>query len=128
MQQVLASAHTLLNEAVDIAGTTVVAAHMSGVSAGDVRTLATDLRARLGTKSGVIALIGGSDKPAVVVATTQEARDQKLQAGSLIAKACEVLGGRGGGKDDLAQGGGLDMDKIPAALTAVKAAVAEVLS
>ncbi|MGL5405536.1 MAG: alanine--tRNA ligase [Propionibacteriaceae bacterium] len=128
LQQVLVRANNILDEAIDIAGTTVVAAQVPGVTAGDLRTLATDLRARLGARSGVIALIGGSDKPAVVVATTQEARDHDLQAGSLIARACEVLGGRGGGKADLAQGGGLDMNKIPEALTAVRTAVAEVLN
>jgi alanyl-tRNA synthetase len=60
----------------------------------------------------------------VIVATNQAARDAGVRAGELARKASQRLGGGGGGKDDLAQGGGTDAGEIPAALEAVRAAVA----
>ena len=59
------------------------------------------------TRPAVVAVVGGTpDKPAVVIATTEGARHRGLSAGELVRVASEALGGRGGGKDDLAQGGG----------------------
>ncbi len=62
-------------------------------------------------------------KPVVVIATTSAARESGNQAGKLVGLACRELGGGGGGKPDLAQGGGSDVDAIPAAVAAVKAAL-----
>ncbi len=61
------------------------------------------------------------DKPAVIVATTAEARSAGIKAGALARLAAGVLGGGGGGKDDIAQGGGSDVAAIPAALEAIAA-------
>jgi alanyl-tRNA synthetase len=57
------------------------------------------------------------------VATTQGARDRGLNAGDLLKTAAPLIGGRGGGKPDLAQGGGSDPEGIPGALSAVRDAV-----
>ncbi len=98
------------------------------VSGGDLRTLALELRNRRQHQAAVIALFGGTaEKPAVVVATTEGARHRGLKAGELVTTASQTLGGRGGGKDDLAQGGGSDANRIPDALTAVEHAVGHVL-
>ncbi len=59
------------------------------------------------------------DKPAVIVATNQAARDAGAKAGSLAKHAAATLGGGGGGKDDLAQGGGSDSAAIGAALSGI---------
>ena len=56
------------------------------------------------------------DKPVVIVATNQAARDAGVKAGALARDCAGILGGGGGGKDDLAQGGGTDVAAIPAAL------------
>ena len=58
-----------------------------------------------------------------MVATTTGARERGLRAGALVKDACAALGGRGGGKDDLAQGGGSDSTGIDKALASVEAAV-----
>jgi len=93
-------------------------------SADDLRLLATTVRERLGSEPAVVALAArAGEKPVVIVATNQGARDAGVNAGVLAKTAAGVLGGGGGGKADLAQGGGTDVDAIPAALSAVAAAI-----
>lgn len=96
-----------------------------GIAAGDLRTLVTDLRARLGEDApSVVAVTGSADgKAALVVATNASAREKGLRAGALLRAGAEAMGGRGGGKDDLAQGGGGDSARTAEALDAVAAAV-----
>ena len=76
----------------------------------------------------MVAVIGGpADKPAVVIVTTQGARDRGLKAGDLVRAASETLGGRGGGKDDIAQGGGTDRSRAAEALKSVENAIGSAL-
>ncbi|MDR0284228.1 MAG: alanine--tRNA ligase, partial [Propionibacteriaceae bacterium] len=89
----------------------------------DLRALALDIRGRLGATPGVVCLIGLTPKPGVVVATTAAAREHGYKAGPLVSLAATALGGRGGGSDDLAQGGGTDPAAAPAALDAVAKAL-----
>lgn len=63
------------------------------------------------------------DRPVVVVAVTEGARERGLKAGALVGLAAKALGGGGGGKDDLAQGGGADPSAVDAAIAAVERAV-----
>ncbi|MBO3664268.1 alanine--tRNA ligase [Microbacterium stercoris] len=91
-------------------------------SADDVRSLATSVRDRLGSEAAVVALTGtAGDKVFAVVLTNEAARAAGAKAGVLVKAALEALGGRGGGKDDMAQGAGSDASAIPAALDAVRA-------
>nr|NLD41509.1 alanine--tRNA ligase [Actinomycetales bacterium] len=90
-------------------------------SAEDLRTLALDIRGRLGERSAV-ALVGiANNRPLVTVATSPEVREQAVRAGQLVRAAATVLGGGGGGKDDIAQGGGTNPAAIPEALEALAA-------
>ncbi|MBF4513034.1 alanine--tRNA ligase [Plantibacter sp. VKM Ac-2885] len=104
----------------------LVAEHLGELgSPNDVRTLVTQLREQLGASPAVVALgavVGG--KPAIVVATNQGARDAGLKAGVLVRLAAGVLGGNGGGKDDLAQGGGVDATALGDALAAIAREIA----
>ncbi len=94
-------------------------------SADDLRMLVTATRERLGNDPAVVALAAVvADKPVVIVATNQTARDAGHRAGALAKQVAGILGGGGGGKDDLAQGGGTNVAAIPAALIAVRASVA----
>jgi len=104
----------------------VTVAVADAASADDLRTLALDVRARLGDSSpAVVALFAAIDgRPAVVVATNEPARAKGLRAGDLVKAASTALGGGGGGKPDLAQGGGTDTSAIPAARAAVMDLVA----
>jgi alanyl-tRNA synthetase len=63
------------------------------------------------------------DRPVVLVVTNDEARSAGVRAGALVRTAAGILGGGGGGKDDMAQGGGSDPAKVPAALQSIRAAV-----
>ncbi len=125
--QVLAGAAQLAAGAEDVAGLALVATDAGEVaSADDLRTLALDVRARLGGASGAVAVaVAGvaRERPVVVVATGAAARERGVRAGALVRVAAQALGGGGGGKDDLAQGGGTDPTAVPAALEAVRAGV-----
>ena len=92
----------------------------AAASGDDVRTLALQVRDRLGAEASVVALgaeVGG--RPVVIVATNEAARSAGAKAGALAKIAAGVLGGGGGGRDDVAQGGGADAAALPAALRAI---------
>ena len=72
----------------------------------------------------VVALVGGDAKPVVTVVTNEAARAAGAKAGALVGLAARQLGGRGGGKDDVAQGGGSDSSGADAALAAIRQALA----
>lgn len=96
----------------------------TAASADDVRSLALQVRERLGSDAAVVALgadLGG--RPVVVVVTNEAARAAGAKAGSLAKAAATTLGGGGGGRDDVAQGGGTDASALPAALASVKDAL-----
>jgi alanyl-tRNA synthetase len=125
---VLASAGTLA-EAAELVGTTaLVAAETSqSMSGAELRALATEVRGRLGNRPGVVALFSvdqPTSKVSFVVATTAAARERGLAAGALVPVFGPAVGGRGGGKPDLAQGGGTEPAGIPAALAALRTELA----
>ena len=123
MQQVAA---TLVDSVHDAGGVRVVTHQSENAADGDdLRTLVTDVRARLGESApAVVAIAADFGRPQIVIATNQAARDAGLKAGVLVKTASSILGGGGGGKPDLAQGGGQDSSRIGEALEAVTAAVA----
>ncbi|BDZ63087.1 alanine--tRNA ligase [Agromyces mangrovi Wang et al. 2018] len=106
--------------------TRLVAEDLGELGSGDdLRMLATGVRERLGTDAAVVALTAVvKSRPVAIVATNPAAREQGHKAGALAKQMAGVLGGGGGGKDDLAQGGGQDASAIPAALEAVRRAMA----
>ena len=123
--------------AADAAGTAeqvgkvrLVAQQMAtGMSAGDLRSLVGDIKSRLGSDPGVVVLIAEADSetgPTVpfVVAANQAAQDAGVRANELVQCVSAAVGGRGGGKPDLAQGSGKDPAGIAAALAAVRAELA----
>lgn len=124
--QVLAAAGALAAGAQQV-GTALVVTHDAGEvsAADDLRTLALDVRGRLGEASPVVVAVGAvvKGRPAVVVATNSAAREAGHRAGALVRGASTVLGGGGGGKDDVAQGGGTDVARLADALDGVVAAV-----
>lgn len=103
-----------------VGGVKLVAQQVPGVAGGDLRAMALELRNRLGSEPTVIALVGGDTKPVVTVVTNEAAREAGARAGQLVAQAAAALGGRGGGKDDVAQGGGTDTSGIEDALVAIR--------
>jgi alanyl-tRNA synthetase len=124
--QVLGSAGSLVDKAEDVNGLTLVAERLAeGVDSNGVRALATEIRGRLGSRPGIVALFAPSgDKVAFVVATTSAARDKGFAAGKLVPSFAAAIGGRGGGKPDVAQGGGTDPSGVEQAISSLRAAVA----
>ncbi len=125
LAQLLAAAGTLASQAEDIEGLAFVGHQVPGAGAGDVRALALDIRNRIASdRAGVVAIIGSAnEKPSVVVAVNDAGRARGVSASTLVRAASQVLGGKGGGKDDVAQGGGTDLSRTGEALSAVRAAV-----
>ncbi|MET0456249.1 MAG: DHHA1 domain-containing protein, partial [Mycobacterium sp.] len=106
----------------------VVAQRMAGgVSAADLRSLVGDVKGKLGSEPGVVALIAeassGESVP-YVVAVNPAAQDLGLSANDLVKVLGAPVQGRGGGKADLAQGSGTSAAGIDAALTALLAEIA----
>ena len=119
---VLSSAGTLVNAAETVGRFRVVAAKVPGVSANDLRTLAGDIKGRLGSEPGVIALFGDVDgKVPFLVVINAAAQDAGARAGDLVKSFAPKIGGRGGGKADSAQGAGSDAVGIAAAIADVRA-------
>ncbi|GIG39804.1 alanine--tRNA ligase [Cellulomonas phragmiteti] len=124
--QVLAAAGSLAAAPQQVGAVRVVTHDAGEVAApDDLRTLALDVRGRLGESSPVVVAVGGVAKgrPVVVIATNAAAREAGHRAGALVRTASGVLGGGGGGKDDVAQGGGTDATRLTDALDGVVAAV-----
>jgi alanyl-tRNA synthetase len=126
-EAVLASAGSLVNQAENIDGVALVAAEApAGTAPDDLRKLAFDIRGRFQDRPAVVALMArGEGRVPVVVATNEGSRDRGARAGDLLKLAVAQVGGGGGGKPDFAQGGGKNPDGIPAALAAVRRALAD---
>jgi alanyl-tRNA synthetase len=122
LQQLLAGAGDLASRAEDVAGVAFVGQVVEGAGGGDARTLALDVRGRLpGDRPGAVVIVGVQDaKPSVVAAVNDSGRSAGISANALVRAAAEVLGGKGGGKDDVAQGGGSDASRVLEALEAVR--------
>jgi alanyl-tRNA synthetase len=113
-----------------VAGVKLVAHRADGAGGGDVRTLALDVRGRLPAgQPGAVVVIGAADgKVAAVAAVNDEARERGVSANALIRSVGPLLGGKGGGKDDVAQGGGTDASRIDEALALVETEVARAVT
>ncbi|WP_031465731.1 alanine--tRNA ligase [Sciscionella sediminilitoris] len=124
-KEVLASAGKLAQQSTEVGGVQVVAEQVEVGEGSALRSLASDVRARLGSAPGVVALFAPNDgKLSFVVATTEAARERGLAAGKLVGALAPAVDGRGGGKPDLAQGGGSDPSGVPSAIEALRSAVA----
>lgn len=127
LAQLLGASAELAAGATQVGPVKVVAHRAEGAGGGDVRNLAMDVRGRLPQgEPGVVVIIGhAGGKVSVVAATNDEARARGLSAGELVRAVGPLLGGKGGGKDDVAQGGGTDASRIDEALALVGHEVAK---
>jgi len=109
-------------ESAEIAGIRVMARIVEGVEPKDLRTLADQAKQKIG--SGVIAFATASDgKAAFVVGVTQDLTS-RFNAVELLKRAVEAVGGKGGGgRPDMAQGGGPDGTRLQGALDSILAAI-----
>jgi alanyl-tRNA synthetase len=111
--------------AVDVNGVKLLARRVDDISGGDLRNLADTFRSKL--KSGVVVIGSATDgKVTLLTAVTKDLLD-RVQANALIAKLAPIVGGKGGGKPDLAQAGGKDADRLNEALDKASGALRELL-
>jgi alanyl-tRNA synthetase len=113
------------DDSVDVDGVKLVARRIDDVNGGDLRNLADTFRSKL--KSGVVVLGSVTDgKVTLLTAVTKDLLD-RVNANTLINKLAPIVGGKGGGKPDLAQAGGKDPDKLNEAIAHAPQALREVL-
>ena len=108
----------LIEKAIDINGVKVLATEVTDVAAKDLRDLADKLKDKLGSAVVVLASIS-NNKVSLVSSVTKNLTD-KYQAGSILNHVAIQIGGKGGGRADMAQGGGTEPKGLPKALSSVK--------
>ena len=113
----------LLTQAVDVKGLKVLAAKLEGADAKTLRETMDKLKDKLKTAAIVLAAADG-DKVQIAAGVTQDAIG-KVKAGELVNFVAQQVGGKGGGKPDMAMAGGTDAAALPKALASVQAWVAE---
>ena len=124
---VLAAAGGLADQAADVSGVAVVATEApQGTSVDDARKLAVDIRGRIEPKrpAVVVVAVRSEGKANVVVTAGPSAQARGLKAGALVRELAPLLGGGGGGKDELAIAGGSKPEGVPDALAMVPRLVA----
>jgi alanyl-tRNA synthetase len=122
---VLGGASTLAAQAKDLRGVAYVGTEApEGAAGNDVRTLAQEIRGKIDAArpAAVAVAARANGKASLIVAINAAAKSRGLSAADLVKGA---LSGRGGGNADLAQGGGVPADQVPALLAAVEKAVGD---
>lgn len=124
-EKLLGSAAQLVANAIDTGTATYLGASIPALSGGDLRSLAMDLRTRLGSeRPAVVALFSELEgKVSSVIAVNKAAQAAGTSANELLAAAAAQIDGRGGGKADLAQGGGANPAGIDAAIAVIRQAL-----
>ncbi|SFL87999.1 alanine--tRNA ligase [Variovorax sp. OV329] len=113
----------LVSQAVDVNGIKVLAAKLEGADAKTLRDTMDKLKDKLKTAAIVLAAVDGS-KVQLAAGVTADAMG-KVKAGELVNFVAQQVGGKGGGKPDMAMAGGTDAAALPAALASVRGWVAE---
>ncbi len=131
--RLLESAEQIAANAEDISGMALIAHRVpDGTNPDDIRKLVLDVRGRLPrSQPGVVMIVGvPADRPVVVIAVNEAGRGVGLSAGDLVGSAARALGGGGGGRPDVAQGGGApmgpDSSAVDEAFGAVRAALRDI--
>ena len=118
-----AAGNELISQAVDINGVKVLAVKLNDVAASSLRDMADQLKNKLGSCAIVLAVVEG-DKVSLVAGVSKDTMS-KVKAGELVNFVATQVGGKGGGKPDLAQAGGTNPAALAGALAAVSAWVQE---
>ena len=114
------------NEGREVAGVRVVAREASDLDAAGMRQLSDTLLARI--KSGVVVLGRSSEGKASLIVRTSADVSQRVPAGKVIKELATIVGGKGGGKPDMAEGGGNQPEKLTEALEASYQIVEQLLA
>jgi alanyl-tRNA synthetase len=109
-----AAGSDLASQAVDVNGAKVLAARLDGVDPKSLRDTLDQLKNKLGSGVILLAAVNGN-KVNLIAGVTKDLTD-RLRAGDLVKLAAEQVGGKGGGRPDMAQAGGSDPNGVPKAL------------
>jgi alanyl-tRNA synthetase len=120
-----AEAGTLENQARDIKGVKVLAAQVEGFDRQQLRTLVDSLRNKW--KTAVVVLATIEDSNVAIVAGVTKDLTSKVHAGKLAGSVAQAVGGKGGGRPDMAEAGGKDVSALPSALAQVYVSVEAML-
>jgi len=107
----------LAGQAREVAGIKVVAARLEGFDAKSLRDSVDQLKQQLG--DCVVLLAGATDGRVSLVAGVHGAALGRIKAGDVVSHVAQQIEGKGGGRADMAQGGGLDTAQLPALLAAL---------
>ncbi|MCS3432425.1 alanine--tRNA ligase [Klebsiella sp. BIGb0407] len=121
-QQASQESASLSNQAVDIKGVKLLVSTLSNVEPKLLRTMVDDLKNQLG--SAIIVLATVVDGKVSLIAGVSKDVTDRVKAGELVGMIAQQVGGKGGGRPDMAQAGGTDSLALPAALAGVEAWVA----
>ncbi|EZJ53235.1 alanine--tRNA ligase [Escherichia coli 1-250-04_S4_C1] len=109
----------LSSKAIDVNGVKLLVSELSGVEPKMLRTMVDDLKNQLGSTIIVLATVV-EGKVSLIAGVSKDVTD-RVKAGELIGMVAQQVGGKGGGRPDMAQAGGTDAAALPAALASVKA-------
>ena len=108
----------LSSKAIDVNGVKLLVSELSGVEPKMLRTMVDDLKNQLGSTIIVLATVA-EGKVSLIAGVSKDVTD-RVKAGELIGMVAQQVGGKGGGRPDMAQAGGTDAAALPAALARVK--------
>ena len=108
----------VLSQAVDIQGIKVLSLNLDGADSKSLRDSVDQFKNKLGKAVVLLAAVEDTNKVALVAGVTQNITDQ-IKAGDLMRHVAEQIGGKGGGRPDMAQGGGTDVAALQTALASV---------
>jgi alanyl-tRNA synthetase len=121
-----AASADMAGDAIEINGVKVLVKKLEGVDPGSLRGLQDELKQKL--KSAIILLGTGKEGKVNLIAGVSSDLVGKVKAGELVAMAAQQVGGKGGGRPDMAQAGGTQVENLDAALASASAWIAERLS
>jgi alanyl-tRNA synthetase len=108
----------LLSKVEKINGVKLLAVELSNIESKDLRDIADKLKDKLG--SAILVLATVNDKKVSLVAAVTKDLTKTYQAGNILNHVATQIGGKGGGRPDMAQGGGTEPDKLTNALASVR--------
>jgi alanyl-tRNA synthetase len=126
MKSAASSVASAADQAIEIKGVKVLSQRVAALDRGQMRTLVDNLRNKLG--SGVVVLGSAAEdgKVALIVGVTKDLTG-RVQAGKIVGRIAERVGGSGGGRPDLAEAGGKDATQLDAALAGAPEVVGNLL-
>ncbi len=108
----------LSSKAEEINGVKLLVSELTGVEPKMLRTMVDDLKNQLGSTIVVLATVADG-KVSLIAGVSKDVTD-RVKAGELVGMVAQQVGGKGGGRPDMAQAGGTDASALPAALASVK--------